>query len=105
MTDDTLSFEVINEVTSGPGHYLGHEQTLTGMERDYYYPEVGDRSTPTDWEEQGATDVRERAKQRTREVLARHYPEHIDEATDARIRENFNILMPRELMRPGNSRW
>ena len=75
------------------------------MERDYVYPEVGDRSAPVDWQEQGGTDVRERARLRVRQLLAERYPEHIDPACDARVRERFNILLSRELVRPDNGRW
>jgi len=49
--------------------------------------------------------VRERARLRVRQLLAERYPEHIDPACDARVRERFNILLPRELMRPDNGRW
>ena len=103
VDDATLSLEVIREVTAGPGHFLGHEQTLAGMQRDYYYPDISDRSSIGDWEEQGATDARDRAKAKVRETLAGHYPDHIDAATDARIRERFDILLPRESMRPGSA--
>ena len=96
---------MIAEVATGPGHYLGHPQTLALMEREYVYPEVGDRNNPDDWKEQGATDIRERARLRVREILADHYPEHIDPALDARIRERFDILLPREFMRRGSGRW
>jgi hypothetical protein len=34
-----------------------------------------------------------------------HYPEHISRDTDDRIRGAFDILLPREAMRPGNGRW
>ncbi len=105
VSDETLSFEVIRDVVYGEGHFLGHRQTIERMERDYIYPEVGDRSSPEDWEEQGATDVRTRAKVRTREILSKHYPAHIEPAIDARIREKFNILLPRRAMKPGYGRW
>jgi hypothetical protein len=39
-----------------------------------------------------------------RQTLATHYPEHLDPAVDARIRERFNILLPRAAMRP-SGRW
>jgi trimethylamine--corrinoid protein Co-methyltransferase len=105
VTDETLSFDVIRQVVYGEGHFLGHPQTIERMESDYIYPEVGDRNSPEDWEEQGATDIRSRAKARTRQILAEHYPEHIDPAIDARIRDNFNIMLPRRAMRPRNGRW
>lgn len=104
VTDETLSFEVIKNVVNGEGHFLGQAQTIERMETDYVYPGVGDRQTPAAWEEQGALDVRERARARVRQTLAEHYPEHLDPAVDAKIRERFNILLPREAMRPSR-RW
>ncbi|MDX1575803.1 MAG: trimethylamine methyltransferase family protein, partial [Kiloniellales bacterium] len=98
VTDETLSFETIAEVVAGEGHYLGHPRTLEGMTRDYLYPEVADRASPSDWGDAGATDVRERARVRARRVLDEHYPNHLDPAADRRIRDRFNILLPREAM-------
>ena len=43
--------------TNGPGHFLGHGQTLGLMEKEYVYPDVGDRGSPKEWIEQGSTDV------------------------------------------------
>ncbi len=105
VNDETLSFDVMRAVTSGPGHYLGEAQTLDGMERDYFYPDLADRDTPAVWEDGGSLDIRERAKTRTREILSSHYPAHIDPARDAEIREKFAIHLPRELMQAGNDRW
>jgi hypothetical protein len=34
-----------------------------------------------------------------------HRPEHIEPATDRKIRERFDILLPEDAMRPGNGRW
>jgi len=45
------------------------------------------------------------AQARVREILSTHYPDHIDSATDRKIRERFDILLPEEAMRPGNGRW
>ncbi len=105
VNDETLSFEVIRDVAYGEGHFLTHQQTIERMQRDYLYPEMGDRSSPEDWEEQGATDIWTRANVRTRETLKKHYPAHIDPAIDAQIRDKFNILLPRRAMKPGYGRW
>ena len=106
VTEDSLSVEAIRETCiGGPGHFLGHGQTLELMERDYVYPEVGDRTSPKEWVEQGSTDILQRARARAREILAEHYPSYIDPAVDARIRETFDVLLSGEAMRPGNGRW
>jgi trimethylamine--corrinoid protein Co-methyltransferase len=97
---DSLSIEVMREVCiEGPVHYLGHEQTLKLMKRDYVYPEVGDRLSPKDWAEQGSTDVLQRAKKRVEEILGGDRPSHIPDDVDAKIRAMLEIHLPREKMR------
>ena len=63
------------------------------MQREYVYPEVGDRASPKEWGEQGSTDVVERAAVRVRETLARYYPTHIPPSVDASLRAEFRILL------------
>jgi len=105
VTDDTLSVELIEEVVKGPGHFLGSGQTLGLMESEYIYPELGDRLQPTLWEELGALDIRERAKATVQRILSTHYPNYIDPAVDAKIRDAYNIVLDPEAMKPGNDRW
>jgi trimethylamine--corrinoid protein Co-methyltransferase len=105
VTDETLAFDMIRDVVRGEGHFLGHPETRLRMRRDFVYPAVGDRATPDAWEQAGGRDVRERARDRVRSVMRSHYPEHIGRDIDDRIRGAFDILLPREAMRPGNGRW
>ena len=106
VTEDALSIEAIREACiGGPGHFLGHGQTLRLMESDYVYPEVGDRTSPKEWIEQGSTDIVQRARARVNDILSRHYPDYIDPALDAELRRRFPIKLPAELMAPGNGRW
>ena len=102
VSEDSLSLEAIREVCiGGPGHFLGHDQTISRMETDYVYPAVGDRTSPKEWAEQGSTNVLQKAAQRTKEILSTHYPTHIDLALDDRLRERFPIRLPRQRMRAG----
>jgi len=87
------------------GHFLGHPQTLALMESEYLYPQVADRTAPGVWEEAGNRDVGELAHARAKELLDGHYPDYIDPAVDARIRERFPIVLSREAMGPGCGRW
>ncbi|GAB4384532.1 trimethylamine methyltransferase family protein [Albidovulum sp.] len=105
VSGDALDFEVIREVVLGAGHYLGHPQTFARMKTDYLYPEIADRRSIGAWQEAGARDARAVARDRVRRILADHYPDHIAESTDARLRERYNIVLPRWRMRPGNGVW
>ena len=97
VTDETLDLESIRDVClTGPGHYLGHEQTLSRMQTDYLYPEVGDRESVNNWLDQGSMDMTEQA--RTRTILANHYPGHISQEIDEQIRREFPVEPPRERM-------
>lgn len=105
VNDETLSLEVIKETALGPGHFLGHQQTLERMESDYLYPELADRSSPGAWEEEGGIDIMMRANRQVKEVLSSHFPDHIDRKTDAAIRDRFPIKLDTADMRFNNRRW
>ena len=106
VTDETLSLDVIADVNvNGPGHYLGHNQTLSLMESEYRYPALSDRASPAVWEEEGGLDMEARARNTVVETLSTHYPSHISEKLDAEYRDRFNILLPKDVMKPGNGRW
>ncbi len=106
VTEDSVSIEAMREVClQGPGHFLGHGQTLDLMQVDYVYPEVGCRRSPKEWVEEGSPDVRQTARARVQEILSRHYPGHVDLALDARLRKRFPVRLPREAMQSGSGRW
>ncbi len=105
VTEETLAVETIAEAAAGPGHFLGSSQTLALMEKEYVYPRLGDRSTPEDWQQRGGSDIRARALARVREILAEHYPAHIDPALDEEIRARFPIRLPEAAMSPEGSHW
>lgn len=97
VNEKTLSVDLIDEVCRGEGHYLGTDQSLELMNREYYYPHTGDRARREDWEAAGEMDMRERARNRAREILNSHHPRHFDPAIDTAIRERFEILLPPEM--------
>ncbi len=105
VTEDTLNYDVIHDVVLGEGHYLGHAQTLARMKTDYLYPEIADRSSINEWELAGCSGMRDAARERVRQILSEHYPDHISAGVDAWIREKYNIILPAERMRAGNGVW
>jgi len=105
VSDDTLNFDTIRDVVMGEGHYLGHPQTFNRMKTDYLYPDIADRKSISEWEDAGSRNARDVARDTVRKVLADHYPSHIPEQVDRQLRENFNIILPRNRMIAGNGAW
>jgi len=105
VSDETLSYDIIESTVRGVGHYLNQEQTLEIMQTEYLYPQIGDRRTANDWQQGGKETVYELAHARVKRMLASHYPEYISPAADARIREKFPIKLDPKDMQPGNGRW
>jgi trimethylamine---corrinoid protein Co-methyltransferase len=92
VTEDSVSLDAMREVClGGPGHYLGHPQTLGLMQSEYVYPLTADRTSPKEWVELGRPDLIARATRRKHEILARSRAPLIDAATDARVRAAFKI--------------
>ncbi len=94
VNEETLGFAAIEEAVYGEGHFLGSQQTMTAMQRDYFWPsKLTDRQQPTVWQEQGATDMWQRANSRVRDILTEHQPEYLSPAVDRQIRERYKILL------------
>ena len=92
VNEDTMALETMQQVcTEGPGHYLGHEQTLSRMQSDYLYPEFGNRENINNWIDQSSSNIEERASQRVREIIDSYFPDHIDPEIEMRIRNEFPV--------------
>tara|TARA_R110002012_G_scaffold77282_13_gene195877 strand:- start:122904 stop:124490 length:1587 start_codon:yes stop_codon:yes gene_type:complete len=92
VTEDSVSIEAMREVClEGPGHYLGHPQTLGVMQTEYVYPAVADRTSPKEWAEIGKPDLVQKAIARKNRILAESTAPQLDPAVDAAIRAAFNI--------------
>ena len=97
VNEDTLSFENVKEICfSGAGHYLGSDKTLGVMQSEYIYPEFSDRSSPLVWNENNKPVIVETAINKKNEILASHYPQHVSDAADLKVREEFPIKLSRE---------
>ena len=97
VTEDSVSLETMRTVClEGPGHYLGHGQTLSLMQTEYVYPRLGDRSSPKEWAEIGRPDLIAKAISRKREILDTVFPAHLSKAHDEAARAAFPILLSRE---------
>ena len=94
VTEDDLSLEVIRETClNGPGHYLGTDDTLSRMQRDYVYPALGNRASPKEWVEQGQPDLVEAATARKAEILSQPSRAAFEMDVDKSIRARFPVYL------------
>ena len=97
VNEKTLSFENVRDICMGGiGHYLGSDQTLAVMQSEYIYPDFSDRNSPNVWEESGKPVLIEKAVAKRDEILASHFPKHISDETDKKVREQFPIALTPE---------
>ena len=102
VDDQTLSLESIRDVVDGPKHFLGHPQTMDSMQSHYFYPDASDRTSPAVWMQAGKWQSRNHIREKASKILNEHFrpdliPDHVDEA----IRARHDILLPRDIMKPG----
>ncbi|MEJ2178823.1 MAG: trimethylamine methyltransferase family protein [Gammaproteobacteria bacterium] len=90
---ETMSAPSIDKVVKAEGHFLGEAETMARMKSDFVYPEIADRRTFREWEDDGQKDIRQIAQSRTKEILNSHFPDHIDPDLDRLIRNKFDIRL------------
>ena len=95
VNDDIINIDVIRSVCiDGPEHYLGHQQTLDLMQKEYIYPDLADRTSPKEWQENNKPDIMKKTIERKKEILTRRNNIPLfDKEIDRGIREKFKIYV------------
>ena len=75
---ETLAVDVIKEVGPG-GNFLVHEHTLRNFRKVNWFPRITNRKKWDDWMEDGGKDMRQRANELARKILAEYRPQHLPE--------------------------
>ena len=63
------------------------------MQSEYIYPDLADRSSPKEWEEQGKPVLVNEATAKVAAILAQGDNEVLDAEIDARLRARFDLLL------------
>jgi len=102
VVDNTeLAVDMIRQTCiGGEGHYLGDPQTLARMKSSFAYPEVADRTSMKDWSKSGSQSILDHATRRANEILSEHFPVHISQDTDLKLRGMFECAIPEKRMGP-----
>jgi len=93
VDQETLALDTIDQVGPG-GHYLMAEHTIRHMRSEFFYPSaVVDRQGRDMWQQDGALDARQRARQIARDILAGHRPEPLTPTVESWLRQRFELLI------------
>ena len=96
-SEESLCFETIKDVClNDKAHYLGSELTISVMQSEYIFPDLSDRDSPNDWADMGKPVLLEKAIKQKKEILSEHFPSHISDDVDQKIRAKFNIKLSRK---------
>ncbi len=95
VDDETLALDQIRDVClTGPGHYLGTDATLSRMQKDHFYPTLGDRTSPKEWAEIDKPNLVEKAKARKLGILSQTSAARFAPDLDQALRTRFHIHLP-----------
>ena len=99
VNEETLGFDEIKDVClNNKSHYLGSDQTISVMQTEYIYPEFYNRLSPNQWKDAGKPEALDVAIQKKKHILSSHFPKHISNEVDDKIRAEFPIFLSKESM-------
>lgn len=97
VNDEGLAIDVINEI--GPaGNFLGHSHTRKHY-REHWYPMLLERRSWSEWYNDGAKDLWDRAAEKAEEILAHHGVPPLPEETCRELDDIVKVAEKRLLKR------
>ncbi|MEM9496335.1 MAG: trimethylamine methyltransferase family protein [Pseudomonadota bacterium] len=90
VSEDAFARDAYSEVSAG-GHFLGCGHTMRNYQTAFYEPALSDSENVESWEEAGSKDMRVRAHERVRQLLATYEAPAIDVA----LREELEAYVAR----------
>jgi trimethylamine--corrinoid protein Co-methyltransferase len=92
VSEATLDPAAIHAAATGAGHFLGEAETLARMNSDFLYPQIGDRRSIGEWQDDGAPDIWRLAHRRVRAILSADQPVLIDPGLASRLETDFGLM-------------
>jgi len=86
VNPDTLAVDVIKEVGAG-GEYLTHTHTMDYFKAETWDANLGNRMPQEKWIESGAMDIREKAKEQLKKILASHQPKPLEPEVQRKLQQ------------------
>ncbi|MCW3490973.1 trimethylamine methyltransferase family protein [Dethiobacter alkaliphilus] len=91
VSEKTLAEEVIRKVGTG-GNYLAHPHTLQNFRSEFYLPTLSDRKTRKQWDNNGAQDTVQRAREKARFLLQQQTGSKVPEDLLLKIKSRYADL-------------
>jgi trimethylamine--corrinoid protein Co-methyltransferase len=86
VNPDTLAVDVIREVGLG-GEYLTHNHTMEHFRAEQWDAQLGNRLTMEAWEQDGAMDIRAKAREKLKTILATHQPKPLEPEVQKKLQQ------------------
>jgi trimethylamine--corrinoid protein Co-methyltransferase len=96
VDEDTLALDLIKKIGSS-GNYLAEEHTVRRFRKEHYIPSLLPREPYDAWEAAGGRTALDHARDRVRQVLARHQPRELDPALEQALAEFRQMIASRPL--------
>jgi len=99
VTKDTIALDVIREVGIG-GNFMAHDHTLKYMRPHTWQPKITNRDRWDTWMAMGGKDMRQRANEMARKILAEHHPKPLTEDQAAEVDRIARAAQQRAIDQP-----
>jgi trimethylamine--corrinoid protein Co-methyltransferase len=96
VNDDTLALDLIKEV-GWEGIYLDKVHTVQHYRREHLRPRLLRRDGRGTWESKGSKTALDLARERVREILAKHQPRALDPAIAQELHEYLHMVQQRSM--------
>jgi trimethylamine--corrinoid protein Co-methyltransferase len=96
VNSDTLAVDLIRQIGFS-GNYLAEEHTARHFRKEHFIPNLLPREPYDAWEKAGARSALDRAKERVREILAKHQPRELDPAMEQELAAYRQMVAERPL--------
>jgi len=104
VSEETIALELIKEV-GWQGHYLAELHTAEHYRREHFLPRLLRREGREAWERKGSRTAFELARERVRELLARHERRELDPAVEKELLEYVAMVRERTMADFEGAEW
>ncbi len=96
VTDETIALDLIKEV-GWEGHYLAQPHTAQHFRREFFLPRLLRRDAREVWEGKGSKTALDLARERVRDILAKHEPRQLDPAVEKELLDYVAMVGKRSM--------